>query len=286
MDEPIERHPDLRSTSLLETRKETDTVVVSSPNCVAALDDPLEQISKFGMHHNHQDDSMSTGSMLDVTSDCSDSDPPLRPLSHILKASHELIDREDQMNALMSAFERSKITSSSSSSQVELTLITGRSGTGKSTLAFQLKKHVEAEGGYFLLGKFEQNQSMGLPYHALTNAFTDFVHQVMKRDNKEISELKLRIHQAIESDMKLLTDLIPILEQLVQDREETPPAKGADLQHRFKRVICKFVRAISSPAAPVVLMLDDLQWSDPSSVDLLRDIVMETKTQGFMIVGA
>lgn len=270
----------------METRMDANTALVSSPNCVISLDDPLEQIPKFGMHH--QDDSASTGSIHDNTNECSESDPPLRPLSQILKASHELIDREDQMKALLQAFERSKIknSSSSSSSQVELTLITGRSGTGKSTLAFQLKKHVEVEGGYFLLGKFEQNQSMGLPYHALTNALTEFVLQVMKRDDQVISEVKSRIHKAIESDMKLLTDLIPILEELVQDREETPPAKGADLQHRFKRVIRKFVRAISSPAAPVVLMLDDLQWSDPSSLDLLRDIVMETKNQGFMIVGA
>lgn len=202
-----------------------------------------------------------------------------------LQYTSMLIDREDQWKDLLRAFNRST-KRNVNNPKAELTLITGQSGSGKSALAFELKRHCQSMGGYFLTGKFDQYQTLGLPYHAFVQAFTEFVHQLLQRDDAETHKLKQRIEQAVESDSKLLTYLIPALEQVIADGGEAVAIKGAELQNRFKRVFRKFVKAIASKSAPVVLMLDDLQWSDASSLDLLREIIPETQNEGFMILGA
>jgi energy-coupling factor transporter ATP-binding protein EcfA2 len=98
---------------------------------------------------------------------------------------HDLIDREIQHEELIGALDRSR-----TKKFAELTLITGSSGSGKSSLALKFKNRVLGESAYFVSGEFDQFQS--LPYHPLVQAITDFVAQVTKKGEDQVANMKLR----------------------------------------------------------------------------------------------
>ena len=181
--------------------------------------------------------------------------------------------------------------------QNELVLITGPAGTGKTALALSLWEAVEKEyKGYFIRGKFDQLQPSGRArnsYAPFVAAFTDYVQRVRhgndddSEDELERNELsKKKISEATAGEAGLLINMIPALADLLGEQPEQTPVHGPEAKARFHRVFCKFVSSICSVESPLVLFLDDLQWSDKESVDLLRVLLTDASIEGMMILGA
>jgi predicted ATPase len=55
--------------------------------------------------------------------------------------------------------------------------------------------------------------------------------------------------------------------------------------HRLKYIFQQFVKAICTAQRPMILFLDDLQWADPLSMELLSSLVLDRTLQHFLLVG-
>jgi predicted ATPase len=159
-------------------------------------------------------------------------------------------------------------------------LISGPSGSGKSTLAMSLRNRVEMEGGFFLRGKFNQFQSPS-PYEAFVLAMTDFTQQLERRD--KISEMRSRLETSIQFEMNILTNTIPALKALIGDQNQIVP-KGEKAMIRFMFAFRTLLQKISLPEDPIVLLIDDLQWSDNCSLQLLLSIVSDPVNCGICLL--
>jgi len=192
----------------------------------------------------------------------------------------KLYDREREGQALESAYRRS----TAGNRPLELVLVTGPSGTGKTALAQTLRPLVEKSGGYFLSGKFDQLER-NENYYPIVQAFTGFVHVLLERDEETIEAMK-KILTPLTETQRMVTDMIPSLEQIVGSKSSKPDTKGAESNKRLVFAFRQFVKAICSPECPLVLFLDDLQWAEPASLDLLSALVNDTEIQGLMVLGA
>jgi histidine kinase len=202
----------------------------------------------------------------------------------------EVFGRRDEANQLIAAYER-RI----SSSERELVLLTGASGTGKTRLAQQLREHVETDGGMLITGKFDQLQSPK-PFSAFVAAFTDFSQQLLLKGEPALSWVRKRVYESEDIDTKLLTDMIPALLTILDEMPTGSDSTGdeptmqllSELQkQRFLGVFAKFLSVMCSPEYPCVLFLDDLQWADVGSLALLNTLVSNDRNgQGAMILGA
>jgi len=192
-----------------------------------------------------------------------------------------LYDREIEQEQLLRAFQR---ISRPNCQNRELVLITGCSGTGKTQLAQGLKEKVVASGGLFLQGKWDQFQTPE-PYAPIVSAFTEYANLIVKQGEDSVAEMKKIIEKETESDYHLLTDMIPALKQILTVETAGTGMKGADTHTRFRLIFRKFVNAISSTNRPVVLVLDDIQWADVGSLNLIKTMVMDRGNNGFMILG-
>jgi predicted ATPase len=164
-------------------------------------------------------------------------------------------------------------------------LISGSCGTGKTRLAKTLKEPVEKQGGYFLTGKFDQ-LCRPEPYTAFCMAFTEFTALVVERGDRAIATVSKAIHEAIGNEVSVLTSMIPSLERIVgKSNSSASKAKADDAIQRFVFVFRMFMRAVCSPQQPMVLLVDDLQWADPCSLDLLMSLVADTENEGLVLVG-
>lgn len=166
-----------------------------------------------------------------------------------------LFEREVEKEQLMAAYER---ISDPNCMNRELVLITGSSGTGKTAIAQYMKEKIKTSKGVFLQGKWDQFQTLQ-PYAPFISAFTEFVNSIVKQGDERMTEMKVLIEQATDSDYMLLTDMIPALNKILTGNTDCPSARSADSQIRFKLIFKKFIKAISSAESPIVLFLDDIQ---------------------------
>lgn len=166
----------------------------------------------------------------------------------------------------------------------ELVLVTGASGIGKTALVSELHGPVAERGGYFVGGKFEQYQS--LPYLAWEQAFVALVHRLLSETDARLEALRAAIQAAVGANGRLLTDLIPYLELIIGPQPDVPPLEGRDAQHRLEFTFRSFIGALARAEHPLVVVLDDLQWADGASLNLLQLILDDQAPGHLLVIGA
>ncbi len=199
--------------------------------------------------------------------------------SGIFQIPEKLYGREQETETLVQAFERA------SSGTTELMLVTGYPGVGKSAIVNEVHKPITEKRGYFISGKFDQYQR-DIPYYAFIQAFKEFVSMVLAEKEKELAAWKEKILKAVGNIGKVLTDVIPNLELVIGNQPDIPELAPAETRNRFNYVFENFVKAVSQEEHPVVLVLDDLQWADSASLNLLRVLMGDHENQHLLFIGA
>ncbi len=174
-----------------------------------------------------------------------------------------LYGRELAVNKLLSAFKR--VASGSN----ELVSIAGISGIGKTALVNEVHKPITRQRGYFIKGKFDQF-NRDLPLSAFVRAFRDLISQISTASEIQIATWQERILLAIGDNGRVLIAVIPELERIIGKQPPVPELTGTAAQNRFNWVFQKFVRVFASAEHPLTIFLDDLQWADSASLQLIK----------------
>eukprot|EP00339_Tiarina_fusa_P000461 CAMPEP_0117002134 /NCGR_PEP_ID=MMETSP0472-20121206/3906_1 /TAXON_ID=693140 ORGANISM="Tiarina fusus, Strain LIS" /NCGR_SAMPLE_ID=MMETSP0472 /ASSEMBLY_ACC=CAM_ASM_000603 /LENGTH=1051 /DNA_ID=CAMNT_0004702383 /DNA_START=156 /DNA_END=3311 /DNA_ORIENTATION=+ len=201
--------------------------------------------------------------------------------------SRRLYSRSKERNALRQAYRRIWESERGSKPTVQLALISGAAGIGKTALAMSIRQLVLDDGGFFVAGKFDQLQSSEL-YSAFVSAFSELVENVVRRGPEAVKSMRRAIQSAVHTEQRILTDMIPALEQILGPQKKDIAKEfrqSSDEVSCFKFVFRMFVRAISSPEFPIVFLLDDLHFADESSLDLLQSLVTDDANDGILFVG-
>ena len=191
----------------------------------------------------------------------------------------KLYGRDHEVAHLMEAYDRA------GRGALETVLVAGYSGTGKSALIHEIHKPITRSHGYFIEGKFDQFQR-AVPYFALLEAFGRFVDLILTERQVLVEQVRDAIRQAVGSEGRVLTEVIPHLQHIIGPQPEVPELGGTESQNRFNYVFRKFVRSISSPEHPIVLFIDDLQWADSASLGLLRILLTDEENGHLLCIGA
>ena len=199
-------------------------------------------------------------------------------ISPRFELSQKLYGREAEIEKLLEVFNKS------ANGHTQLMLVSGFSGTGKSVLVSEIYKPITSKRGYFIEGKYDQYQR-GIPYHAIINAFTSLIHILLTESSTYLSTIKEKMLQAVGQEGKVLTDFIPSLELLIGKQPEVAEINGEDAQNRFNYIFLRWLSAICSEEHPIVLFIDDLQWADSASLDLMEHILLN-KSNYFFCIGA
>jgi signal transduction histidine kinase/serine/threonine protein kinase/CheY-like chemotaxis protein len=190
--------------------------------------------------------------------------------SERLEIPQKLYGREQEIQPLIQAFER--VTRGSS----EIVLVSGPPGVGKSLLVHDLDRFVAEKGGYFVSGNCDQYQH-NIPYYALIRAVAELVNLLLKEGADQLAQWKAKILGAVGDNGQLLIEVMPSLEWIIGRQ---PPVQGLSLietQQRFLRVFQNLVRAIAQKEHPLALFIDDLQWMDDASLNLLNRLMTDVK---------
>ena len=192
----------------------------------------------------------------------------------------KLYGRESEIEALVAAFDRVV-----ASGTPELVLVSGYSGIGKSSVVNELHKSLVPPRGLFASGKFDQYKR-DIPYATLAQAFQGLLRPLLSKSEAELSKWRDTLREALDPNGQLIVDLVPELKLIIGEQPPVPEVPPQDAQRRFQLVLRRFISVFARPEHPLALFLDDLQWLDAATLDLLEDLMTRTDVQHLLLVGA
>ncbi|MBM4268997.1 MAG: hypothetical protein FJ144_20710 [Deltaproteobacteria bacterium] len=190
-----------------------------------------------------------------------------------------LYGRDAEIRELKRAFDRTCAGATS------LMLVSGYSGVGKTTLIQELYRPIIRQHGSFLSGKFDQ-VVRNIPFGALLQAFRGLVHQLLTESEERLAVQRTALEQALGENGAVLAEVIPEIERIIGTLPPAPVLPPAETQNRFRMVLQDFVGVLASREHPLVVFLDDLQWADAASLDLLPSLLGSPNIEGLLLIGA
>jgi len=192
----------------------------------------------------------------------------------------KLYGRAREVETLLASFDRIV-----RSGVPELALVSGYSGIGKSSVVNELHKALVPPRGLFASGKFDQYKR-DVPYATLVQAFQSLVRPLLSKSDAELAGWRDAILEALGPNARLVVDLVPELKLIIGAQLPVPELPPQQAQSRFHLVFRRFIGVFARPEHPLVLFLDDLQWLDAATLDLLQDLLLEPDVQQLMLIGA
>ena len=207
----------------------------------------------------------------------------------------------------------------------EFVLVSGYSGTGKTSLVTSsIEKMVKQQfGGTFAVGKFDQclgdTQQQQRPFTAFSmicealakEIFTWKTNATTISSQSMFEQFKDQIMMELGTELIDLIQVFPSLEVIIAfhnngnhfsptddgDGDFSPSyayndnktnnngTVNSEARNRFNFAFRVLIRILSSFLSPLVIVLDDLQWVDAASLDLLENLLFDQENKNLMIVG-
>ncbi len=233
-----------------------------------------------------------TGKILEFPLACHD-------LTEQFQIPQKLYGREPEIEVLLSSFQRivepenqeqphegDKTTGvDAHRKRAEVALVGGYSGIGKTSLIRELYKPITQQHGYFIAGKFDQFQR-NIPYSAVVAAFQSLARQLLSESPARLAQWREKLIASFGSNGQVIIDVIPEIQQIVGPQPPVPPMEPSEAKNRFNRVFQNFVRVFCQRSHPLVIFLDDLQWADSASLQLIELIMTDSQMEHLLLLGA
>lgn len=189
----------------------------------------------------------------------------------------KIYGRDKEIKNLLNTFERV------AKGNVELILVGGYSGIGKTALVNELHKPIMKDHGIFLSGKCDQ-YNRNTPYSALFNALDQFCNYILCYSEAEVKKWREKILDALGKNGALLIDVIPRLQLIIGTQPQLMEESIVEIQIKFSAALQNLFRAISSQSRPCVFFIDDLQWIDTASLELFEKVILDDSIRGLMFI--
>jgi len=200
-------------------------------------------------------------------------------ISDRFQIPQKLYGRDREIEALLAAFERTIMGSS------EIMIISGSAGIGKTALVQEIYKPVTRHRGYFITGKFDLFRH-NIPYSALIQAFQALIRQLLTGSEADIEEWRTKLTVSLGPNGGVMLEVLPELELIIGPQPSAPSLGWAEAQNLFRLVFQNFVHVFTQPAHPLVMFLDDLQWADTASLNLIEMLLAAPDSRFLFFIGA
>jgi PAS domain S-box-containing protein len=197
-----------------------------------------------------------------------------------LMIPERLYGRDREVTTLLTAFDRIV-----GGGRPELVLVSGYSGIGKSAVVNELHKPLVPPRGLFASGKFDQYKRE-IPYATLAQAFQNPIRRLLSQNEEDLRKWQDAFHEALDPNGLLIVDLVPELRHVIGEQPPVPELPPQEAQMRFQMVFRRFIGVFARPEHPLALFLDDMQWLDDATLDLIEEVLTRNDPQHLLLIGA
>jgi len=192
----------------------------------------------------------------------------------------KLYGRHREVETLLAAFDRVV-----KGGTPELVLVSGYSGIGKSSVVNELQPVLVPPRGLFASGKFDQYKR-DIPYATLAQAFQSLIRPLLCKSEMELAPWRDALRKTLGLNAGLIVDLVPEVKLIVGESPPVPELPPRHAQRRFQLAVRQFIGVFARPEHPLALFLDDLQWLDAATLDLMEDLLSRSDLRNLLFIGA
>lgn len=196
-----------------------------------------------------------------------------------LYMTKKLYGREDTVKQLLDSFERVNKGCN------EVIMVTGYSGIGKTSIVKEIYKPLTYRKGFFIHGKFDQLQQ-NTPYSAIISAFDYLIKQILAEPESRLNHFRSLIKANLGNLSLLISSFLPSIKYLINTPSEFETASVKDVKSQVSFAFQQLVRVFRQAEHPLVIFLDDLQWADKPSLELLQSLILDPEANYLMLIGA
>jgi PAS domain S-box-containing protein len=197
-----------------------------------------------------------------------------------LRVPSGLYGRSDQLELIEAAYDRVRL-----SGKVETILVSGPAGVGKSSIVHELRRKLSQTGGLFASGKFDQ-YTRDIPYATIAQAFSDIVRQMLSSGDADLARWRQALLEALGPNGQLMINLIPELALVIGEQPDAPDLAPQEAKARFHLIFRRFLAVFARPERPLVLFVDDVQWLDVATIEMLEQITVEPDVRHLLLICA
>lgn len=201
-----------------------------------------------------------------------------KDISNRFEIPQKLYGRDNDRTKLM------EMITGTDTNSMRMLLISGYSGVGKTALIQEISQDIICNGGRFISGRFEQFERSS-PYSALKTALGMLVKNIVL-EARNYDTWKKCLEDVLGANAAILIEFLPELEQILGKQSDICKMEPIEERNRFHLVISSFLRIFTQKEHQVLLFLDDLQWSDLSSIDLLEYLLTSPAMKNLIIIGS
>ncbi len=163
----------------------------------------------------------------------------------------------------------------------------GETGVGKTALAEEFMERCKEEGFEILRGRCLYYES-GDPYLPFFDALDEYIGEDQEEDVNEPEDMMPGMMVGSSIDTSEEYTPMSLMGTAVQDEEEEEMSRDISLADRREMMFSKITNLVLelSKKQPILLYLDDLQWIDDSSSQLLHHLSRDITSNRVLILGS
>jgi len=194
----------------------------------------------------------------------------------VFEMPKRLIGREKELEKMHQAVEKS------ASGLSTMVLISGEPGVGKTALAREFYQQSSSACLKVLSGKFDQYHKEA-PLSSLTLSLNKMIQSIISEGTAEA--WRERWLSSIGEQGAVLIKRFPQFELILGPQCKVNPCAPRDEYQQFVSAFKNLLKASGTPEHPLVLFVDDLQWADVATIDLLETILTEAPNLHLLVIG-
>lgn len=204
-------------------------------------------------------------------------EPGLMDIQETFQISGKIYGRKSELLKIREIHYRSSI------STPELVLISGEAGIGKTCFINELSKSLP-QNSIVITGNYEiSNQH--IQFSGLVDAFKKLIHQLLKEKEEKLAPFREELINALQNNGQLIIDVIPELEFIIGKQVPVSKLNIEENRIRFQRVFVQLIQVFATAEHPLTIILEDLQLADLSSLNCIKDFLIEKKVNYLLFIG-
>ncbi|HHU30746.1 MAG: AAA family ATPase [Bacillota bacterium] len=150
-----------------------------------------------------------------------------------------------------------------------VTVLAGEAGIGKTALLKRVLRDLLKLNGVCVYGKFEQYKDKG-PYIPVIQIIEQITNHMLTLPGEKLDRLVKKLNKELGKDSALITGIVPQTQRIMRGSGGIKDSDYQKLQRRLEKAFQIFITIAARELYPLVIAVDDIQWADAPSWNIIK----------------